>query len=503
MTGSIDPADAPPGGALILDAESRQRVWAHAGLLAERYAATVDAGPVAPAVDVAALRATLARFTFDTPLAPAAALDAAAAGLTTQQVHVAHARYFGLFNPAPSTMGIAGDALASAFNAQLAAWSHNPFAVEVERHLVRAFAGRLGCDTARVEGTFTAGGMEANHSALLVALAVAFPEWSAGGVRALPRAPVLYVSSESHHSIVKAVRLAGLGTDAVVAIPTDAAWRMDPAALETRIREDGIAGRAPFLVVATAGTTSAGVVDPIGAIAHVVERAGLWLHVDAAWGGAAALSDTLRPLLAGIERADSITLDCHKWLSVPMTAGLMLTRHAGALARAFSTHAGYMPPAAEAEGGVDPYATSMQWSRRFIGLKVFLTLAAAGWAGYAATIDHQSAMALRLAAGLAARGWRVVNDPAMLVVCAVDGTRPDGDGADFLDAVAAHVVASGAAWISTTRLGVTARPVLRMCITNVRTAASDIDALLDALDRARAEVMQPDRMPLAPAHRQA
>jgi aromatic-L-amino-acid/L-tryptophan decarboxylase len=247
-----------------------------------------------------------------------------------------------------------------------------------------------------------------------------------------------------------------------------------------RIEADRADGFSPFLVVGTAGSTSAGAVDPLADLAEVAEREGLWFHVDAAWGGAAALVPELRPLLAGIERSGSITFDAHKFLSVPMGAGLYLTRHPGALDRTFRVAAGYMPGSGKA-GIVDPYAHSMQWSRRFIGLKVFLSLAVAGWQGYEETIRHQVAMGDRLRRGLAAHGWQVVNDTPLPVVCFV---RP-GAAPPQLKAVAAAVVSSGAVWISCVHLdGGTA---LRACITNYRTGPADVDALIAAVDGAWAE----------------
>src|SRR5207249_952234 len=142
--------------------------------------------------------------------------------------------------------------------------------------------------------------------------------------------------------------------------------------------------------------TSAGAIDPIPDLAGIAEREGLWYHVDAAWGGAAALLPELRPRLAGIERADSITFDALKWLSVPMGAGIFLTRHPSILERTFGTGTSYMPRDAAGLDVVDPYSHSMQWSRRFIGLKVYLSLLVAGWDGYAAAIRHQVAMGDRL-----------------------------------------------------------------------------------------------------------
>jgi len=238
-------------------------------------------------------------------------------------------------------------------------------------------------------------------------------------------------------------------------------------------------------VVGTAGTTNAGAIDPLPEIAEVADREGLWFHADAAWGGAAALVPELKPAVAGLERADSITFDAHKWLSVPMGAGLYLTRHPGALDRTFRVTAQYMPREAAGMPVVDPYAVTMQWSRRFIGLKVFLSLAVAGWDGYAAAIRHQTHMADVLRQKLAGAGWRVVNDTPLPTVCFVDGTASGGATAGYLEGVLRSVVASGEAWISVARLtGI--GPALRATITNFLTTREDLDRLVAALEAGRA-----------------
>jgi glutamate/tyrosine decarboxylase-like PLP-dependent enzyme len=375
----------------------------------------------------------------------------------------------------------------AAFNPQLAAWSHSPLAIEIEQHLVRALGARFGYDPAHCDGTFASGGMEANHTAVLTALVQAFPEFSRLGVRALAAQPVLYASAEAHHSLLKAARLCGLGTDAVHVIPVEESLRMDPEALASRIAQDRGQGFAPFLVAATAGTTSAGAIDPLPAIAELAAREKLWLHVDAAWGGAAALVPELRPLLDGIEQADSITFDAHKWLSVPMGAGIYFTRHRDILDRTFRIAETYMPREAAELDVINPFMHSIQWSRRAIGLKVFLSLAVAGWEGYAAAIRHMVAMGGLLREQLEASGWQVVNKTPLPLCCFVDQRHADGRSAAYLHAVAMNVVGSGKAWISTTRLA-NSMPVLRACITNYRTSADDIAALIGALEEARKQL---------------
>lgn len=468
----------------MLDDEARSILWSRLIEVIEDYRARVADARVAPLIDLEKIRALIAPFDFKRAVDPLEAVDRVANGLWQYQVHTPHPRYFGLYNPAPSTASIAADTLVAAFNPQMAAWGHNPFAAEVERHLVRAFGERFGYPVEETDGTFCSGGAEANHTALLTALVHHFPSFAHQGVRSIPAQPLFYVSGQSHHSLIKAARLCGLGTNAVREVEMDENSAMNAERLAEAIRLDREAGHLPFMIVGTAGTTSAGVIDPLRALADTAGEEKLWLHVDAAWGGAAVLAEELRPALEGIERADSITFDAHKWLSVPMGAGLYLTRHTEILERTFSTATNYMPRESREFGAHDPYNHSMQWSRRFIGLKVFLSLAVAGWEGYSAAIRHQTAMGNLMREELEASGWKVINRTPLPVACFVDANRPEGSEAHYLEAVAREVVTSGRAWISTTSIS-RGRAVLRACVTNYRTQAEDVRALIEALNDAR------------------
>lgn len=466
---------------LQLDESDRELLWRRLIEVIEDYAENVDRGRVTPELDPQAIRAMLASCDFQQPRDPVAALEFAADGLRRYQTHTPHARYFGLFNPAPATMGIAADALAAAFNPQLAAWSHSPFAIEVERHLIRAIGEKFGYSRKWADGAFASGGAEANHTAVLAALSSAFPQFAAKGVRGLAAQPVFYASAESHHSLLRAGRLCGLGTEALRSIAVDSRLRMIPDALAAQIRRDRDAGFIPFLVAATAGTTNAGAIDPLPEIAAIAETERLWFHVDAAWGGAVALVPEMCPLLTGIERADSITFDAHKWLSVPMGAGIFLTRHPKILGRTFRMETAYMPREALDLDVVDPHLHSIQWSRRFIGLKLFLTLLTAGWEGYASAIRHQTEIGELLKRELIASGWTVENDSPLPVVCFSDPAGGDPYR------IAMLVVSAGEAWISTTIIS-GLKTVLRACITNFRTQAEDIHALIASLEDARRRV---------------
>ncbi|WP_287587338.1 aminotransferase class V-fold PLP-dependent enzyme [Candidatus Borrarchaeum sp.] len=469
---------------MMLDKKTRIVLWQCLVEVIEEYITNVNQARVAPYLDADKIRSLLNSITFTKSIDPLQALNFVVKGLWDYQMHVANPQYFGLFNPSPTTMGIAADALVAAFNPQLATWSHSPFAVEVEQHLIRFFASQFGYNSEKIDGTFTSGGTEANHTALLTALTHKFPKFAQRGLRGLDTLPKLYVSTESHHSLIRTARSCGLGVEAVQQIPVDDSLQMKVDVLIEQIAKDRDVGFAPFLVAATAGTTNAGVVDHIKRIADVAEKEKLWFHVDAAWGGAIVFVTEMRNVLEGIERSDSITFDTHKWLNVPMGAGLFLTRHPEILLRTFSIEADYMPKDALGLNVVDPYIRSLQCSRRFIGLKVFLSLAVAGWNGYSTVIRHQVKMGDLLRQELKKSGWKIVNQTKLPVVCFVDQQRPEGKSVEFVESIAQGVVSSGKAWISTTRLKQNI-PVLRACITNYRTEPEDIHALVHVLNETR------------------
>jgi aromatic-L-amino-acid decarboxylase len=460
---------------MLPEAEARTGAYERLVELIERHWEEIGSLPVAPRASYEQLEERVREFDFETPISLEPLLTACGELLREGTVHTAHPRYFGLFNPTPTFAGVLADALVAAFNPQLAVTSHAPAAVAIERRVLAFLADRLGLPEA--VGTFTSGGAEANLTAVLVALERRVPEASEAGLVAVGAQPTLYASTEAHDSLLKVARMTGLGRHAVRSIPPTGRLALDVAALRARIVGDRAAGERPLLVVATAGSTAAGVIDPLPEIADLCEELELDLHVDAAWAGGACLSPRLRPLLDGIERADSVTIDAHKWLSAPMGAGMLFTRHGHALTRAFRTTANYMP-SAEAS---DPYLSSAQWSRRLIGLKVFMSLAAAGQEGYEAQLEHDCELGDRLRARLRQDGWRIVNETPLPVVCF---TPSEDDSSERLESIARHVEASGVAWISVAQLA--GRPALRACITSYRSTEEDVEALCAALAAARA-----------------
>ncbi|MDR3464323.1 MAG: pyridoxal-dependent decarboxylase [Xanthobacteraceae bacterium] len=461
--------------ATLFPGRAQRRRWDD-DLTALLEAATqrVARGPVTPDFDRQDFQAELAAFDFARPVPWADLLGWTVARLEHGVVHMTHPRYLGLFNPAPSFPAQSADRIAAAFNPQLASATTSPAAVAIEAHVIRAVARRAGLPP-DAAGHFTSGGSEANHTALVCALTRAEPGFATSGSRAFAGPPVFYISGDSHLAWIKIAHLAGIGRAAARLVATDGHGRMDPEALAAMLAADRGEGRVPFMVVATAGTTNAGMIDPLGACHDIARAAGLWWHVDAAWGGAAIASERLRGLLAGIERADSITIDAHKWLAATMGCGMFLTAHPALLAEAFNVRTSYMPSHAPS---ADPYLTSVQWSRRFLGLRLFLALAAAGWAGYAAHVERAVALAGMLAGLMRALGWSVLNDPALAVVCLAPppGSPPVGR-------IVARLLATGGAWVSAAVFE--GREVVRACVTHGETSAADIAEVATLLEQAR------------------
>ena len=463
---------------LHLDVATRRELWRAAGEAIEAYYHDVRHLGVIGDIDKDEARVAAEQFDFEQPLPPLEAVDRVVDALRRLGPHALHPRHFGLFDPAPTAMGVVAEALAAAFNPCLASWAGSPFGVETERHLVRTFGRLFGYEPACADGVITSGGSEANLTATLLALEARFPAHRTHGLLAMTGQPMIYASRHAHPSVLKAAAVTGLGTTAVREVSADRGHRMDATALDRIIRADLASRRVPLLVVATAGTTDAGVIDPIADVARVGRRHGVWVHVDAAWGGAAILIPQIRDALHGIDQADSITFDPHKWLSVPMGCGLLLTRHRGLLDRTFSVAAPFL--AGREEAGVDPHTRSIRWSRDFAGLKLLLSLAVAGRHGYAEALRRQVELAWRLRDGLLSDGWVLMNDTPLPVVCFAD------DSIDRPALVARAVNQSGEARIFAIRLG--GRIVLRACVTNYATSAEDIDQLIKLLGRARSEV---------------
>ena len=460
-----------PEAALFPERAERQRIDDYLtralGLAEQR----VCAGAATPTLDVEAFRGELEKFDFSTTRPLTELLDWSIGMLERGVTHLTHPRYFGLFNPAPTFPAQCADRLVAAFNPQVASSTTSPAAVALEAHVIRSVAQRAGFP-AGAGGHFTSGGSEANYTAMLCALTRAHAGFAIDGARAFAGPPVFYVSKECHGSWVKIAHQTGIGRAAPRLVATDGKGRLSLTSLEQAITEDLASGCVPFLLVASAGTSNAGMLDPLEACADVAARHRLWYHVDAAWGGAMIASERLRGVLKGLERADSATIDAHKWFATTMGCGMFLVRDPAALTVTFQVAASYMP---SHEQSRDPYMNTVQWSRRFLGLRLFLSLAAAGWAGHAAHIERAVAQTAWIRKELEPRGWRIVNDSPFALLNAVPPAALGNPRT-----VVARVLASGRAWVSVARFE--ERDVIRICITHGETSDKDLAILVATLN---------------------
>jgi glutamate/tyrosine decarboxylase-like PLP-dependent enzyme len=461
--------DAVP--ALFPNATDRERInnWLTLELAAAHR--RVQSGPVTPSIDMQQFRAELAAFDFERPQPLEEALRWAIERLEQGIVQMSNPRYFGLFNPGANFPSQCADRLAGSFNPQLASSASSPVPVALESHVIRAVARRAAFGD-EATGHFATGGSEANFTALICALTAAHPKFSEGGVRAFGGPVKFYTSRDCHIAWLKIAHQAGVGRSALRLVATDGRGRMDPEALLKAIADDRAVGAVPVMIVATAGTTGAGMIDPLHACADIAKQQALWLHVDAAWGGAALASNRLRGVLDGIERADSITIDAHKWLATTMGCAIFISRRADLLSEAFHASTSFMPSSI---AGLDPYLNSVQWSRRFLGLRLFLALAAAGWEGLGAHVERGVEVIELIKERLLASGWRIVNDSPLAVLDAIPPAAL-GD----IRALVRRVVASGRAWVAPTTFE--GQEVVRICATNGETGVADVEALIATLN---------------------
>jgi aromatic-L-amino-acid decarboxylase len=417
----------------------------------------------------------------ESPEDPVAVFDHVCRQMVDLGFHVPSANYFGLMNPTPTYAGFLAEAWVAALNPQLATLARSQLASKIELETVRWMAERIGW-AGNFGGTFTSGGNEANFSGLALALAAKFPTAIDDGVATIQGQPVAYASAESHHSLDKSAGLLGIGRRALRRIALNENLQLDPAQLEHAIEDDLRAGRKPFCVVATAGTTSSGIVDDLPAIADVCSKHGLWLHVDGAFGAAAVFSNKHRDLVRGIELSDSITVDPHKWLAVPFAAGMILTRHPRALEQAFSVASPYMPKAAAAQLP-DNSRISTQWTRRMNSLKLWLTLRIHGRQAYEEHIDRQLQLARGFVEWIENSSAFELAAPRMLTIVnfRVRGHRPE-DLANIHAQVVDAVTRDGQRWISDTI--VNGKSVLRMMVISYLTEERHIIELERALEAA-------------------
>ena len=369
-----------------------------------------------------------------------------------------HPGYFA-FIPSFTTWPAAlAELTAAAANPYCGAWMESAGAAQIELEVVDWFRDWLGMP-ASTAGLLVSGGSAANLMALLVA------REAAGGPS---DDSVLYVSDQAHSSLARTARAMGLRPQQVRVLPTDDRWRLLPETVTAAVRADRSVGRVPFALCASAGSTNTGAVDPLGELADVGAEEGLWLHVDAAYGGFAALTAKGRSALAGIDRANSVTLDPHKWLYQPMECGSVLIRDGARLERTFAIHPDYLDgDATQGAGEVNFADRGLQLSRGFRALKIWVTMQTFGLAAFRAAIQRNLELAEFAEALIRRHAGLTLMAPATLgIVC----FRREWPGCDEAEterrglALADDLERSGMALVSATRLA--GRHAIRLCILN-------------------------------------
>jgi glutamate/tyrosine decarboxylase-like PLP-dependent enzyme len=404
-------------------------------------------------------------------------------------------RHFGYVNGSGAMIGILADALAASVNTNAGAWKLGPAATEVERQTLRWIAGLTGYPV-DCGGIVVSGGTMANFTALLAALRHVAPyDTTPAGLQHSGRSGrfLVYMSDhEGHVSITRAADLLNLGREAVRRVPSRPDLTMDPAALARMVAEDRARGDLPFCVVAQLGSINVGVVDPIDAIADVCRAEGLWLHGDGACGLMAAMLPETRALFAGLERADSLAVDPHKWLGVPYDCGVVLVRDPERLRRAFSISAPYLrgPQDTDAEVGLDFLERGPEMSRGFKALKLWMTLRFLGTRGLREVLEGSLRLTRHLHHLVREHPeCEVLHEPVLYLYCFryVPAALRDRSGEPAVEAeldrlnqaIAEAMQQSGLALVMTSRLR--GRVVLRFSICSHRTRMEDIEETFGGL----------------------
>ncbi len=390
-----------------------------------------------------------------------------------------HPRFFGWVHGAGTPTGILAEAAAAAMNSNCGGRDHG--AILVERTVINWFCDLFGLGP-KAGGLLVSGTSMAN----LQAVAMARNKAIGATARTCGNAGlklVGYTSIEGHSCLTKAFEVLGLGSDSLRRIPVDSSFRMNTEALEAAMLEDRNAGRIPFMVAATAGTVNSGAFDDLPVIAALCRSYDLWFHVDGAFGALSALSPSLRPLTAGLDLADSIAFDMHKWLHVPYEAGCILVRDQTHQIAAFGGRPDYLLTGQALAGGdLWPADLGLELSRGFRALKVWFTVKELGFDALGAAIAENCRLACWFAAKAETNQMIHLMAPVSLniVCCRLQPPTLNPDQWDSFNADAvAHLQTSGVAAPSTCRIG--GKVCIRICIVNHRTTEQDMDILLDAL----------------------
>ena len=394
--------------------------------------------------------------------------------------------YFGQFNPTPLPIGVWADALTSMLNQNAGAWRNGPTSAMIEARVIRWLCELLNYGPQSF-GTLASGGSEANLIALKCARDSVAASIKDRGVRTAPGDLVIYASDQCHYSIDKSADILGLGREGVRKISTDDRFHVKLDELREAIARDREAGLVPCCIVGVAGTTSSGAIDPLESLAAITRENHCWYHVDAAYGGPLAFSSRQRDKLRGIELADSITFDPHKWMFVPFSCGATLVRNGGRVLRdAFDMTPEYL---SEDRGGVDVefdfFRYGQMGTRRFNSLKLWMAIKFMGREGYAKTVERQIDLTKNLAQQIdALKDFKCVGEVETAVCCFRFLPQPDlsGPELDRLQQRLQQIIErSGEAWLTTTVLH--GRRALRVNINSFLTEQRHVDDLVKLLVR--------------------
>lgn len=444
-------------------------------LMVEHFATLADQ-PVAATASRAEMEARLREPPPRAPRGWEATVDRVARQVLAPMSHVTHPRFFA-YVPGPGNfVGAMADALAAAFNPFAGAWAVAPGAAQVELVTVDWLRAACGLPES-ASGLFVSGGSMANLTALAVARHQRLGEDFARAV--------LYCSDQTHSSVERGARVLGFRADQLRKLPADDGFRLRMDALESAVLEDAARGRTPFCVVANAGTTNTGAVDPLSAIAGLCRTHGMWMHVDGAYGAAAALTEAGRGALRGMEEADSLSVDAHKWLFQPFECGCVLVRDGGLLKDAFRLVPEYLRDTDRATEEVNFRDRGVQLTRGFRALKLWMTVQVFGMDALRDAVAWGVSLAEAAEDELrSSEAWEVVT-PAQLGIVTFRYRGEEGLDPSAMDdlqrRLTAALTADGFAMLSTTVLA--GRTVLRLCTINPRTTEDDVRETVRRLER--------------------
>lgn len=447
----------------------REEVLAHATKLVEEAWRSFDRyRPEEPPLDER-VRSLLGAALPEAPVSVHEALDDAAR-ILDESIAQPRPRYFAFIGSSGLEIGTIADLLAHTYDINLAVDARA--ATEIENQAVRWVSEFVGFPA--TIGAFTSGGTISNVTALAAAREHALPGSRLEGLSG--RRPAIYCSAEVHYSITRAVELLGIGSNNLRDLPIDERHRLRPDALVEAIDRDVAEGITPVAVVATAGTTLTGAIDPIDRIADVCAERGVWLHVDGAYGLPAASVPAARDLFRGLERADSVSVDAHKWLYLPKACGVVLVREREALTRAFAHEQGYLPHQQHELHAVD---ITLEYSRPFRALKLWLAFRAHGAPQFRDAIAknlHEAALLYHAAA--AAEDFDTMAEPPQLSIVPIRHTPPGvADLNAHNEALAKAIQADGRVYLASALID--GDVWLRPCFVNFRTTDDDVLAVLE------------------------